>query len=270
MMDLYVLIGKDTFKVDNFEEWAEEHYSKPNQVQSTTVEGLVPVLISTVFLGVDHNTFLRALTGKEHPPALFETMVFGGAHDEYQERYATYEEAEIGHERIVEMVTEIEEEIIKMSTETPNVDQVLAAIMDAMISNMKANKPNDRTEKDRVYAVMITELQKAYAYFVTFADIETERGHYFQGIDVMLNKPITEDQVFTYTEGQDEEPDSNEYLDGFEEISLDEIIGVDANGESLQSFEGEDEDTVENMFQFIDEFLKDNEDYQDPEEIDDD
>ena len=86
----------------------------------------------------------------------------------------------------------------------------------------------------------------------------------------MLNKPITEDQVFTYTEGQGEEPDSNEYLDGFEEISLDDIIGVDANGESLQSFEGEDEDTVENMFQFIDEFLKDNEDYQDPEEIDDD
>lgn len=30
---------------------------------------------------------------------------------------------------------------------------------------MRASKPNDRSEKDRRYAVSITELEKAFAYF---------------------------------------------------------------------------------------------------------
>ena len=40
-------------------------------------------------------------------PVLFETMVFGGEYDDYQERYHTYDEAEEGHKRIVEMVDKI-------------------------------------------------------------------------------------------------------------------------------------------------------------------
>jgi len=33
--------------------------------------------------------------------------VFGGEHDEYQERYHTYDEAEEGHKRICDMVDKI-------------------------------------------------------------------------------------------------------------------------------------------------------------------
>ena len=49
------------------------------------------VLISTVFLGIDH--------GYNGVPLLFETMIFGGEHDGYQERYSTWEEAEKGHQK---------------------------------------------------------------------------------------------------------------------------------------------------------------------------
>lgn len=56
------------------------------------------VRVSTVFLGLDHN---YKGTGA---PILFETMVFGNIEDgqsDYQRRYETREEAEIGHEATV-------------------------------------------------------------------------------------------------------------------------------------------------------------------------
>lgn len=56
------------------------------------------ILVSTVFLGIDHNFV------SDGPPLLFETMIFGGAHDEWQERYTTRAAAESGHARAVEMV----------------------------------------------------------------------------------------------------------------------------------------------------------------------
>jgi hypothetical protein len=55
--------------------------------------------VSTVFLGIDH-----AFGGGT--PQLFETMIFGGKHDEYEERCATWEEAEAMHERAVTMLSE--------------------------------------------------------------------------------------------------------------------------------------------------------------------
>ena len=54
------------------------------------------VRVSTVFLGTNHNF---SSTG---PPILFETMVFGeDVPYDYQQRYATWQEAEIGHEATV-------------------------------------------------------------------------------------------------------------------------------------------------------------------------
>jgi hypothetical protein len=50
------------------------------------------VEVSTVFLGLDH------AWGKG-PPMLFETMIFGGEHDQYQERCSTWEQAEEMHRR---------------------------------------------------------------------------------------------------------------------------------------------------------------------------
>lgn len=50
--------------------------------------------ISTVFLGLDH-----AFLGD--PPLLFETMIFGGPHDQWQGRWTTRANAEAAHARIL-------------------------------------------------------------------------------------------------------------------------------------------------------------------------
>jgi hypothetical protein len=52
------------------------------------------VTVSTVFLGLDHSFF-------GGPPMLWESMIFGGPEDQYQERYASREEALAGHARAV-------------------------------------------------------------------------------------------------------------------------------------------------------------------------
>jgi hypothetical protein len=57
--------------------------------------------VSTVFLGLNHNYGFG-----NSAPVLFETMVFGGEYDLFQERYYTYIGAEAGHERAVKMVLE--------------------------------------------------------------------------------------------------------------------------------------------------------------------
>ena len=55
------------------------------------------VMVSTVFLGLNHNFG----TGE---PVLWETMIFGGVHDEYQERYFSKDDAMVGHRKAVELV----------------------------------------------------------------------------------------------------------------------------------------------------------------------
>ena len=74
---------------DEADVWAIEN----RRVALTTVSD---ISVSTVFLVLDH----ALVTGTI--PLLFETMVFGIEDDhEYQWRYATWDEAEAGHDRIV-------------------------------------------------------------------------------------------------------------------------------------------------------------------------
>lgn len=55
------------------------------------------IRVSTVFLALNHAYF-------GGPPVLWETMIFGGPHDGYQERYKSRTDAEAGHARAVFMV----------------------------------------------------------------------------------------------------------------------------------------------------------------------
>lgn len=57
------------------------------------------ISVSTVFLGIDH--------GYNGQVLLFETMIFGGEHDGYQERYTTWEEAVSGHKIACDMVNKV-------------------------------------------------------------------------------------------------------------------------------------------------------------------
>jgi hypothetical protein len=86
--DYYILDGHTPVPA-TLEEWAARFESSNRHVaKDTAPEG---VLVSTVFLGLDHRF------GDDGPPLLFETMIFGGEHDEDQWRYSTWDEAVAGH-----------------------------------------------------------------------------------------------------------------------------------------------------------------------------
>jgi len=95
MGHLYRLDGHNTVPVESAEEWAQAFSDRKKRRVARTELGTV--VVSTVFLGIDHGFG----TGR---PVLFETMVFGGEHDEYQERCCTWDEAEAMHARVVGMV----------------------------------------------------------------------------------------------------------------------------------------------------------------------
>ena len=90
----YILDGKTPVLCDLMT-WAEWFETPGNRTVAKTK--IADVLISTVFLGLDHSW-------GEGPPILFETMIFGGKLDQEQERYSTWDEAEEGHKQMVERV----------------------------------------------------------------------------------------------------------------------------------------------------------------------
>jgi hypothetical protein len=93
----YILDGRTPIVERDLLTWAKWFEHNNRIVKSTYLPDGVHV--STVFLGIDH---AFAFTGGA--PILFETMIFGGEHDDYQERYSTWEEAEQGHQRAIELI----------------------------------------------------------------------------------------------------------------------------------------------------------------------
>ena len=85
--DKYILDGHTPVICKDIMEWGES-MKEHRHVALLEEAG---VRVSTVFLGIDHGF------GDGSPPILFETMIFGGEHDDYQMRYSTWEEAEAGH-----------------------------------------------------------------------------------------------------------------------------------------------------------------------------
>lgn len=84
--------NKEPVPVDLFE-WA----NVMNGERHVGNDFIGDIHVSTVFLGLNHQY-------GDGPPLLFETMIFGGDHDNYQERYCTWAEAEEGHKRAVALV----------------------------------------------------------------------------------------------------------------------------------------------------------------------
>lgn len=94
----YVLEGHTPrpVTVDEYMDWRRSLGEK--DVVHVGDDTIGEVRVSTVFLGMDHNHWL------EGPPILFETMIFGGDHDDYQKRYETWGRAEAGHAYALELV----------------------------------------------------------------------------------------------------------------------------------------------------------------------
>lgn len=94
MTGQYILEGKDPKLVEDVLEWGKWFETANRHVAQTTLPN--GTRVSTVFLGLDHSF-------SDGEPILFETMIFGGEHNEYQERYSTWEEAEAGHKQAVKL-----------------------------------------------------------------------------------------------------------------------------------------------------------------------
>ena len=91
MSDHYRMLKDGTTEVvEDLMEWAKGMQTCNRQIANVEADG---VRVSTVFLGLNYQY------GKG-PPLLFETMVFGGEHDEDCDRYSTVDKALAGHCRM--------------------------------------------------------------------------------------------------------------------------------------------------------------------------
>jgi hypothetical protein len=93
MHDLYIWEDGRAIPTDDLALWGAQFQSPDRIVEQTQVsEG---VKVSTVFLGMDHSFCGIG------PPVLWETMIFGGPHDQDQRRYTSREDAIAGHAEMV-------------------------------------------------------------------------------------------------------------------------------------------------------------------------
>lgn len=99
-MLLYILDANgDPVAVDDPIEWAKWFEADPvrhRRVRHTQLTD--DIVVSTVFLGIDHSWGFRSPA-----PVLWETMIFGGEHDGYQDRYASRADAIKGHAKAVRL-----------------------------------------------------------------------------------------------------------------------------------------------------------------------
>lgn len=97
MRGLYVLNENDEpIPEPDVERWGKASFWRHKHIAEDTIGG---VRVSTVFLGIDHNHFDIG------PPVLWETMIFGGRFDDWQDRYTSRADAVRGHAIAVGLVT---------------------------------------------------------------------------------------------------------------------------------------------------------------------
>lgn len=99
MSNYYRLEGHNPVPCTN-REWSHWFETTPRHVDKTELEG--DVRVSTVFLGLDHSF-------GDGEPLLFETMIFGGPHDGYQERCSTWDQAVEMHRNAVEVAMKLKD-----------------------------------------------------------------------------------------------------------------------------------------------------------------
>lgn len=89
----YILVNGEPVKEPNLIKWANWLETHDRTVAKTKIRNKdkTQTIVSTVFLGIDHN-----FSG-EGEPLLYETMVFGGEHDQEMVRTSTKQEAKQAH-----------------------------------------------------------------------------------------------------------------------------------------------------------------------------
>lgn len=105
MAHLYILDENgDPQPVEDPLVWARWFHTANRTVSCDLDEGDSgkTIRVSTVFLGIDHSFSF----GRNAPPVLWETMVFGGVLDGEMDRYTSKEAAALGHQEMCQRVSE--------------------------------------------------------------------------------------------------------------------------------------------------------------------
>ena len=93
----YILVDGEPVAEPDLMAWGRWFEDADRQVAVTYIDEARTVRVSTVFLGLDHNF------NEGGAPILWETIVFGGPHDQEQDRYASKADALAGHGRLVKL-----------------------------------------------------------------------------------------------------------------------------------------------------------------------
>lgn len=102
-VEFFILCGKFAVPAEDTQAWGKwlENAREERQVAKTFIRkklpGLPEIMVSTVFLGLDHSFGAG-------PPQIFETMIFGGQFDQHGWRDSTWWGAEARHAAVVRMV----------------------------------------------------------------------------------------------------------------------------------------------------------------------
>ena len=105
-LGLYVLEDRRPVRCFDLHAWSDWMWQHPQERIVAKTEIDPDIEVSTVFLGIDHN-FSRYFDPDDTPsaPWVFETMIFGGRHDQFQYRCATWEQAETAHAQACAMAS---------------------------------------------------------------------------------------------------------------------------------------------------------------------
>lgn len=96
----------------------------------------ITITVSTVFLVLDHN---HSPNGK---PVLFESMIFNGELNQFLHRYCTWQEAEEGHKKMVELVKSnlwVNRILDQISVDAHNTKAITNKIVDGLKLELYSN-----------------------------------------------------------------------------------------------------------------------------------
>lgn len=94
----YILIENKPVLTYDFHAWVFWMNHNNRVIKHTNLPD--GICVTTMFLGIDNGW-------SNDQPILFETLIFGGEHNDFCERYSDYEMALSGHERAIEMIFEV-------------------------------------------------------------------------------------------------------------------------------------------------------------------
>ena len=96
-MNYYRLENRKPLQVHDYNEWKQWLETANREVKRTELSN--GIIITTAFIGQ------AECVDETKPPLLFETMIRGGINDGLVQQYISWEQAEDGHEKAVQLAS---------------------------------------------------------------------------------------------------------------------------------------------------------------------